>query len=153
MELSKLPALQTVWRIVYGSAGVILGLGAGAILGRSFGLSSMFAAAIGGAAVLGLFGFYYAGRAFEHYQARLLEGEGIVLCKGVWWQEEIMVPMVRLQHIDLNQGPLDRRWSMAQLVIYTAGTHDKGTSIKGLPVEQAHALRERLLPRTVLVHD
>ena len=89
----------------------------------------------------------YAARFFEAYQARWLPKEGVVLNKGVWWRSEVWVPMARLQHLDVSQGPLDRRWGMASLSLHTAGTHDHKTRIHGLPQAQAHALREALLPR------
>lgn len=92
-------------------------------------------------------GWRYAARYFGAYQARWLPEEGVVLNEGVWWRSEVWVPMARLQHLDVSQGPLDRRWGMASLSLHTAGTHDHKTRIHGLPQAQAHALREALLPR------
>lgn len=92
-------------------------------------------------------GWRYAARYFAAYQARWLPEEGVVLNEGVWWRSEVWVPMARLQHLDLSQGPLDRRWGMASLSLHTAGTHDHKTRIHGLPLAQAQALREALLPR------
>jgi len=95
----------------------------------------------------------YAARYFAAYQARWLPEEGVVLNEGVWWRSEIWVPMARLQHLDVSQGPLDRRWGMASLSLHTAGTHDHKTRIHGLPLAQAQALREALLPRLKAVPE
>ena len=66
-------------------------------------------------------GWRYAARYFAAYQARWLPDEGVVLSSGVWWRSEVWVPMARLQHLDVSQGPLDRRWGMASLSLHTAG--------------------------------
>lgn len=102
---------------------------------------------------LAALGWWYGGQYFAHYQGSLHAGEGVVLHSGVWWRTEAWVPMARLQHLDVTQGPLDRAWGMATLTLNTAGTHDHSLRIKGLPAEQAHALRAALLPRTRSAHE
>ncbi len=150
--LSKLPALLRVRRWVdsalCGGAGLLAGL-AGAYLLRELDAApwSVACVAVLPAALLAALGWLYAGRSFALYQAHWLAGEGVVLHSGVWWRSEAWVPIARLQHIDVNQGPLDRRWGMASLTLHTAGTHEHATRIDGLPVADAHALRAALLPR------
>jgi membrane protein YdbS with pleckstrin-like domain len=153
-EIVKLPALQLAWRVYFIVWGFLFGAGACIALGLMFGAvrDMLMPAAICGL-VWAAAGAYYAQRAFNAFSATVIEGEGVIVKKGVWWCTEIMVPISRLQHIDVNQGPLDRRWDMARLSLHTAGTHDKGTRIYGMAVEQAHALRSALLPRQPLAHD
>ena len=157
-KLGKLPALLTVWRLSHAGWGLVLGLlGGYAIRYCSIELEMTPVSPLAGvllpACVCGAFGWFYAGRRFALYQGGMREGEGVVLNRGVWWRSEVWVPIARLQHIDVSQGPLDRRWGMARLTLHTAGTHDHASSIDGLPVEQAHALRAALLPRTRGLHD
>ena len=68
-------------------------------------------------------------------------------------QRSLGAETARLQHLDVQQGPLDRRWGMASLSLHTAGSHDHHTRILGLPLAQAHALRDHLLPRQAIAHE
>lgn len=156
--LVKLPALQKAWCCKYAILGALAGLGisiALAVMVKVDGerLLPPLQAIVGGTLVFSALGALYGTLAYGAFSAALLEGEGVIVRRGIWWRTAVMVPITRLQHIDINQGPLDRRWAMARLTLHTAGTHDKGTRIDGLPVEQAHALRSTLLPRQPLPHD
>lgn len=55
-----------------------------------------------------------------------------------------LVPLVRLQHVDLQRGPLERLFGLASLIIYTAGTHAATTTIPGLEASEAARLRDHL---------
>jgi membrane protein YdbS with pleckstrin-like domain len=50
-----------------------------------------------------------------------------------------------VQHTDVHSGPLDRRWGLADLTVFTAGTEAAAIRLPGLPVERALALRDALL--------
>jgi membrane protein YdbS with pleckstrin-like domain len=52
------------------------------------------------------------------------------------------VPFNRIQHSEINQGPLDRAYNLASLNIYTAGGSSSDLTIPGLPYDQAVKLRE-----------
>ena len=64
---------------------------------------------------------------------------------GVFWRHEIHVPCSRVQHIDVNQGPLMRRYGLATLVIHTAGSTHARVSVAGLLLADARALRDVLV--------
>jgi len=63
--------------------------------------------------------------------------------QGVVWVTVTVVPFSRLQFVDTRQGPLDRLFRLAELVVHTAAL---GTSARlpGLDVDEAERLRERL---------
>ena len=65
--------------------------------------------------------------------------------RGVFWRSETLVPRSRVQHIDLNRGPLDRRFGLATLKVYTAGTKLASVSVDGLPEARAAQLRDALV--------
>lgn len=69
----------------------------------------------------------------------------IELRKGVWWRKVITVPKRNVQHTDVTQGPLQRRFGIASLVIHTAGTQYAKVEIPGLAHADASALRDWLI--------
>lgn len=73
--------------------------------------------------------------------------KGFELKRGYVWWHHIFVPRERIQHTDVVQGPILRRYGMATLVINTAGTHEHSISVEGLPLSQAESLRSSLLPK------
>lgn len=71
---------------------------------------------------------------------------GIEIRRGAWWRVVINVPRSRVQHIDVSQGPLERRYGLGTLVVYTAGTDHAKVSLAGLEHGRALRIREHLLP-------
>jgi hypothetical protein len=88
----------------------------------------------------------WARRSHQNLRAERL-ADGLVLHTGVWWQRDVFVPTVRVQHIEVNQGPLDRRWGMATLIVHTAGTQLNAIHVPALYREDAVTLRDSLLER------
>ena len=72
---------------------------------------------------------------------------GIEIRRGVVWRREISVPRSRVQHIDVSQGPLERRFGLGSLSIYTAGTDYAMVSLRGLTHARALLIRDHLRPR------
>ena len=56
------------------------------------------------------------------------------------------MPRSRVQHIDVSQGPIERRYGLGTLVIYTAGTDHAKVVLSGLEHGRALRIREHLLP-------
>ncbi len=84
-------------------------------------------------------------RAYEHTSYRV-DDQGIEIRTGVFWRVVINVPRSRVQHIDVSQGPLERRYGLGTLVIFTAGTDHAKVQLEGLEHGRALSIRERLLP-------
>ena len=62
--------------------------------------------------------------------------------RGWLFHSDTIVPFVRVQHIDVKRGPLDKMFGTATLVVHTAGTHNSIVSLPGLTPERAVAIRE-----------
>ena len=75
-----------------------------------------------------------------------LDADGIDIRHGVVWRKVISVPRSRVQHIDVAQGPLERRHGLATLSIYTAGTQFAKVDVPGLSYPRAVRIRDHLLP-------
>jgi uncharacterized protein len=76
-----------------------------------------------------------------------LDADGLEYEHGWLWRHHISVPRSRIQHMDVSQGPYERRFGLATLVVHTAGTAHASISIEGLSHETALALRDALLTR------
>ena len=83
--------------------------------------------------------------AYQHTFYRV-DDQGIEIRKGVYWRVVINVPRSRVQHIDVSQGPIERRYGLGTLVIYTAGTDHAKVELEGLEHGRALAIRDFLLP-------
>ena len=98
-------------------------------------------------ALLGVWQAYrWPPRSYAHTFYRVDE-QGIEIRRGVHWRTVINVPRSRVQHIDVTQGPVQRRFGLGTLIIYTAGTDHARVELGGLEHGRALAIREHLLPR------
>lgn len=77
----------------------------------------------------------------------ILDDQGLEIRIGVFWRRIISVPRSRVQHIDVTQGPMQRSYGLATLVVFTAGTVHSSVSLAGLAHETALAVRDLLLPK------
>ena len=110
------------------STPILLRLGGGALL---------FLAFCGGC-------LYWPSLRYRHASYRVAPS-GLWIRRGVVWRSEISVPRSRVQHTDVSQGPLQRRFDIATLVLHTAGTQHAAVSLSGLPHEAALAIRDHLI--------
>jgi len=86
----------------------------------------------------------WPGVAYRHTFYRLGE-RGLWIRRGVFWKTEISVPKSRVQHTDVSQGPLQRRFDIATLVLHTAGTQHAAVALGGLSYSVALAIRDYLI--------
>ena len=63
---------------------------------------------------------YYNGLVF-HYMGYAIREKDITYKSGWLWKSMTTIPFNRVQHCDLRQGILDRRFGLSKLTIYTAG--------------------------------
>ncbi len=71
--------------------------------------------------------------------------DGIVIKRGVVFRHVISIPGTRIQHLDVSQGPVQRRFGLGTLVVHTAGTHDSEVNLEGIAREKALRVRDFLL--------
>lgn len=76
-----------------------------------------------------------------------VDAAGIVIERGIFWRSRIAVPRVRIQHTDVSQGPLQRRFGVSTLKLYTAGSRFTKIELPGLAHAEALALRDALLAK------
>jgi membrane protein YdbS with pleckstrin-like domain len=80
----------------------------------------------------------------RRYQARgyQLGADRLRVVRGLLFHSDTVVPFGRVQHIDVHQGPLERAYGLATLVLHTAGTHNASVTLPGLAHGDAVAMRE-----------
>jgi hypothetical protein len=64
---------------------------------------------------------------------------------GFLVKREKLIPVSRMQHVDLERGPLDRLLGLSSLAVYTAGGRGATYRIPGLAPQRGQALRRELL--------
>jgi len=95
--------------------------------------------------VLIVWGLWIIGRQVSAISYLELE-EDLVIRKGRLFRQVSSIPYGRLQYVDLQSGPLERKYGMATLEIFTASPASSAT-IPGLVIATAEEMRERLMQR------
>ena len=72
-------------------------------------------------------------------------GDGrLRVVRGLLFHSDTVVPFGRVQHIDVDQGPLERAYHIATLTVHTAGSHNASVQLPGLAHADALAMRETI---------
>jgi membrane protein YdbS with pleckstrin-like domain len=134
------PRVVTLWRV--GSAISWLMLTAAAVTATfAFERSPWLAlpvAVLGVAWVIVVPPFQY-----RHFRYRVSDVD-LRIMHGWLWRHVVVVMHSRIQHVDTQQGPVERMLGLATVVVYTAGSVGARVAIPGLAALEAHTLRERL---------
>ncbi len=82
----------------------------------------------------------------RRYQARGYDmgADRLRVVRGILFHVDTVVPFGRIQHIDVDQGPLQRAYGLATLTVHTAGTHNASVQLPGLEKTHADAMREEI---------
>ncbi len=75
----------------------------------------------------------------------IVRPQGLEIHRGIVWKSVVNVPRSRVQHIDVVQGPILRRFGLATLTLYTAGTHHAAVALTGISYETAIRIRDFFL--------
>ncbi len=143
------PRAKTLWRITgaLGTLPILLGgafaswvllwvAGAPPLLGilPVLGAAAMFAVAVGVVPPLRWRGWRYEIREDE-----------VDLQRGIVWISRTLVPLARIQHVDTQRGPLQRRFGLATVIFYTAAGPNQ---IPELSAAVAAGVRDRIAELT-----
>lgn len=119
-------------------AALVLAAGAGAGVWLA-GLGIALSLGVGG----GLLVRWWTALVWRAWQFRVGDG-ALHLRHGVLVRRESTIPFHRVQHIDLEAGPLERRMGLTTLVLRTASASSDST-IPGIDAADADQLRVRIL--------
>jgi membrane protein YdbS with pleckstrin-like domain len=69
----------------------------------------------------------------------------IIYKSGVFWRTVTAIPFNRIQHVEKSSTPLDRRFNISTLQLFTAGGSGGDLKIHGLSSETSESLRTFIL--------
>jgi membrane protein YdbS with pleckstrin-like domain len=94
------------------------------------------------ALVIGLIAtLLFPARTYRRLRYRLT-GRILQVLRGWLFHTDTVVPLVRVQHLDVVRGPLDKIFGTASLVVHTAGTHNSIVTLPGLAPGRAAEMRD-----------
>jgi membrane protein YdbS with pleckstrin-like domain len=87
--------------------------------------------------------FVVPARKYRHW-GYAMGADRLRIVRGYMFYRDTVVPFGRIQHIDVDQGPIDRRYDLATLTVHTAGNHNSTVALPGLLHADALAMREAI---------
>ena len=85
----------------------------------------------------------FPARRVSRWGYRIGEGQ-LRVARGWLFRTDTIVPFVRVQHIDVGQGPIERWFGLSHLIVHTSGTHNSTVTLPGLRSDLAAAMRETI---------
>jgi hypothetical protein len=73
-----------------------------------------------------------------------LRPEELYMEHGVLNHVRTVVPLRRIQHIDVSQDLIEREYALGRLVVHTAGSRSSDVVIPGLPLSEAERIRDEV---------
>lgn len=73
-----------------------------------------------------------------------LRPEELYLERGILNRVRTIVPLRRIQHLDVSQDVIEREFDLGKLIVHTAGSRSSEVVLPGLRYDEAQALRDEL---------
>jgi membrane protein YdbS with pleckstrin-like domain len=140
------PSYKKILQIEWFITTIVLSLIAAAIIFTSASVRNSYVWLIILSLVVLFCSFYYIGiqKSFPFLSYAVREKD-VIHQKG-WIIRQIKTcPFNRIQNCSVQSGPLERKYRLASLTIYTAGTNGADMRISGLLQEEAEKLRHFIL--------
>ncbi len=93
-------------------------------------------------------GFVATLEGFRHKSFALRERD-IIYKEGWIWKDHTTTPFNRVQHVSIDQGPIERNFNLSKLKIFTAGGRASDITIPGLDPITADQLKEFIVSKTL----
>ncbi|MBO6577086.1 MAG: PH domain-containing protein [Rhodothermales bacterium] len=73
-----------------------------------------------------------------------LDDQELFLERGILTRVTTIVPLRRVQHMDVSQDIIEREYELGNLIVHTAGTRSSQVVLPGLQFDEAQQLRDRI---------
>jgi uncharacterized protein len=73
-----------------------------------------------------------------------LRPDELYLERGILNRIRTIVPLRRIQHLDVSQNVIEREFELGKLIVHTAGARNTDVVLPGLLMEDAEHLRDQL---------
>jgi membrane protein YdbS with pleckstrin-like domain len=117
---------------------------AATMLASQVGLTSAFGGAAAWLFVQFLAALWMPALSFERWAYAVRERD-LLIARGVLFRVVTAIPLQRIQHVDVRQGPIEQWLGLSQVQISTASGAGADGVIQGLTTATAEALRDRLV--------
>ncbi len=77
-----------------------------------------------------------------HFWRYELRDKDLYAIRGIYNRVQTIVPLRRIQHLDVEQDLIEDNFNVARLVVHTAGTRSTDIVVPGLAYEEAVRLRD-----------
>ncbi|PSP99674.1 hypothetical protein BRC89_03425 [Halobacteriales archaeon QS_4_70_19] len=134
------PPVRLVWVLRAALVALVLGTVVGAVSIVLQGPAWLGPAVFTALFVLGATHAHLRYRSWSYH----VQADSLFLDRGVLTRVRTVVPYVRIQHVDVSRGPVERGFGLATVVVYTAGSRGADVTIPGLTPGRADELQERL---------
>lgn len=147
------PAIQTVWLIKLAALWTLFFLGTLAYEVFHFFDERTLPFGVLSSLVLltGLGISFFVPRLRYRFWQYDLRTEELYLERGILNRVRTIVPLRRIQHLDVSQDVLEREFKLGKLIVHTAGTRSSEVILPGLAFEEAERLRDEV--KTYILED
>lgn len=83
---------------------------------------------------------------YEHFRYAIRDHD-LLVQRGVLFRRRSSIPHNRIQHVDTQQGPIERAFGLSNVAVYTAAGMSADGSIPGLSTQLAESIRDELARR------
>lgn len=142
------PSIRTVWRIKLGLTWALI-----TAVAFVYELFQFFGSADGwiptgtrtGAALViaALVVVFVPSLRYRFWRYELRDDE-LFVQRGILNRVRTVVPLRRIQHLDVSQDILEKEFDLGKLIVHTAGSRSSDVVVPGLDIREAEELRDRL---------
>ncbi|WP_338752640.1 PH domain-containing protein [Bacillus sp. FJAT-52991] len=91
--------------------------------------------------IAAIWGIVFGPKLKQKYWRYDVNEEFIQIKHGVWNEVHVLVPMTKVQSVELNQGPFLRKYELYSISVGTMGTTHE---IPAVPKDEAYELRDQI---------
>lgn len=82
-----------------------------------------------------------------NYKGYAVRQHDILFKTGIFFRSTLIVAFNRVQHAEIQQGPIDRWFGLSSVTLYTAGGSSSDLTIPGLSPEDAAAIKNHIMKK------